>query len=55
MNVFLFENFGTILVGVITAGIVASIVTKLVKDKQKGKCIGCDCARESCDFACHTK
>ena len=40
---YLIENLGTIIPGMIVAGIVAAIVAKIVRDRQKGKCAGCDC------------
>jgi hypothetical protein len=40
---FISENIGTIVVGLAILGIVAAIVVKMVKDKKKGKHIGCDC------------
>jgi hypothetical protein len=39
---FFAENLGTIVVGLAVAGIVAAIVMKMIRDKKKGKCIGCD-------------
>ncbi|MDR1560636.1 MAG: FeoB-associated Cys-rich membrane protein [Clostridiales bacterium] len=52
---FLINNGGTILVGLIIAGIVGVIVVKLVKDKQKGKCVGCDCGCENRECASRAK
>ena len=43
MLLLLSENIGTIVVALILAGVVAAIVVKIVRDKQKGKCVGCDC------------
>jgi hypothetical protein len=40
---FLSENIGTIIVGLVVAGIVAAVIIKLVRDKKKGKCVGCNC------------
>jgi hypothetical protein len=45
---FLTENYGTIVVFLIVAGIVAAIVRKMVRDKRKGKSVLCDCGCESC-------
>jgi 1-aminocyclopropane-1-carboxylate deaminase/D-cysteine desulfhydrase-like pyridoxal-dependent ACC family enzyme len=54
MLAYLAENIGTIVVGLIVAGILAAIIAKLVRDKKNGKCIGCDCGcgveEQSC---CH--
>jgi hypothetical protein len=45
---FLADNWGTILIALIVAGIVAAIIVKMVRDKRKGKIIGCDCGCEGC-------
>ncbi|GHV26479.1 hypothetical protein FACS18948_2230 [Clostridia bacterium] len=49
------QNLGTIAVGLIVAGIVAAIIAKLVRDKKKGKHIGCDCDCGECSLkgGCH--
>ncbi|MDR1156903.1 MAG: FeoB-associated Cys-rich membrane protein [Oscillospiraceae bacterium] len=47
------ENLGTILVGLVVLGILAAIVAKLIRDKRKGKCVGCDCGCG--DPVCRTK
>jgi hypothetical protein len=47
------ENLGTILVGLVVFGILAAVVAKLIRDKRKGKCVGCDCGCGG--SACHTK
>lgn len=56
MLTFLSENLGTILVGIIVAGIVAAIITKIIRDKRKGKSVVCDCGCGGCPNAsnCHT-
>jgi hypothetical protein len=36
------QNLGTIAVGLTVAGIIAAIIVKIVRDKRKGKCVGCD-------------
>ena len=41
-------NWGTVIVGLIVLCIVAAIVVKLVRDKKKGKCPGCDCGCAGC-------
>ena len=41
-------NWGTVIVGLIILCIVAAIVFKLVRDKKKGKCPGCDCGCAGC-------
>jgi len=50
MLTFIINNLGTILVGVIVAGIIAAIVVKLIRDRRKGGCIGCDCDCENCNL-----
>jgi len=42
------QNPGTVVIGLVVAGIVTAIVVKIVRDKQKGKCVGCDCRRGDC-------
>ena len=44
-------NWGTVMVGLIILGIVAAIVYKLVSDKKKGKCPGCDCGCAGCPMS----
>ncbi len=51
---FIMENLGTMVVGLIVAGVVAVIIVKMVRDKRKGKCVGCDCAG-GCPGKCHTE
>jgi hypothetical protein len=50
MLAFLAENWGTIVVGLVVAGIVAAIIVKIIRDKRKGKSVVCDCS--SCE-GCH--
>ena len=42
------QNIGTLVIGLIIAGVVAAIVVKIVRDKRKRKCTGCGCCCESC-------
>ena len=51
MFVFIAENLGTIVVAALLAVIVAAIVIKMVRDKQKGKCVGCSCGCDNCPQA----
>ncbi len=46
---FIALNGGTMLVGLVLLGIVTAIVTRLVRDKRRGKCASCD----GCSGACH--
>lgn len=56
MLTFLQNNWGTILVIFVLAFIVALIVTKLVRDKKKGKSsCGCGCANCPSQGMCHKK
>jgi heterodisulfide reductase subunit C len=48
MTAFLAENIGTILVGLILAGIVAAIIAQLLRDQRRGKCPGCGDCGGSC-------
>ena len=43
-----FDNLGTIVVSLILVGVIAAIMVRLVRNKQKGKCIGCDCGCQDC-------
>lgn len=45
----------TILISVFLAAIVAAVIVKLVRDKKRGKSIGCGCDCASCPSggACH--
>ena len=53
---FLAENWGTLLVGVILAAVVALIIVKLRKKKKKGQ-TSCGCGCSNCPSAdmCHKK
>jgi len=42
------KNLGTIVIGLAVTGIVAVIVAKIVRDKRKGKCTGCNCGCSEC-------
>ncbi|MDR0293758.1 MAG: FeoB-associated Cys-rich membrane protein [Oscillospiraceae bacterium] len=42
------QNIGTIVIGLVLAGIVTAIILKIVRDKQKGKCAGCGYRCGSC-------
>ena len=57
MRTFLLDNWGTILIGAALLGIIAAIVMKLIKDKQKGKNPGCGCGCGECHHLknCHPK
>ena len=48
---FIADNIGTIVIGLLVAGIVAAIIVKLVRDKRKGKCAGCSCGCAGCPDA----
>ncbi|MDE7390116.1 MAG: FeoB-associated Cys-rich membrane protein [Lachnospiraceae bacterium] len=54
MSAFLMENLSTIIIGLVLAVIVALIVTKMVKDRKKGKS-SCGCGCENCPSSsmCH--
>ena len=43
MLLFLSENLGTLVVGLVLVGIVTAIVMQLIRNRRKGKCISCDC------------
>ena len=53
---FLTNNWGTILIGAVVAGIIALIVVKMISDKKRGK-TSCGCGCDSCGAkdACHKK
>ena len=55
MPAFITDNIGTIIIGIVVAGIVAAIIVKLVRDKRKGKCAGCDCDCNGCHGASREK
>ncbi|MDR1465827.1 MAG: FeoB-associated Cys-rich membrane protein [Oscillospiraceae bacterium] len=48
---FLTNTWGTLLIGAIVAAVIAAVVVKLVRDKRKGKVLGCDCGCGSCPKA----
>ncbi|MDR1664908.1 MAG: FeoB-associated Cys-rich membrane protein [Clostridiales bacterium] len=52
---FLAENLGTIVISLILAGIVTAIIVKLIKDKRKGKCAGCNCGCEGCNARAYVR
>lgn len=56
MLTFLTENLATIIIAVIVIGILAAIITKMIKDKKKGKS-SCSCGCENCAASeiCHKK
>ena len=43
MPLFLSENLGTLVVGLVLVGLVTAIVMHLIRNRRKGKCISCDC------------
>jgi hypothetical protein len=45
---FIAQNFGSILIGLLLAGIVAGIILHLLKTKKQGKYVGCSCGCEGC-------
>ena len=51
----LWNNLGTIVVGLAVAGMLAAIVAKIVRDKRKGRCAGCDCANCLHTSSCNTQ
>jgi hypothetical protein len=55
MFAFLLKNLGTIAVGAVLLGIVALVVASIVRDKKRGRHIGCDCDCSSCPGACNIK
>lgn len=51
---FIYENLATIVICILLIGIVSAIVTKLVKDKKKGKSpCGCNCGSCAMSGSCH--
>ena len=52
MMAFLAANGGTIIVGLLVFGIVAAIVTKMIKDRKNVK-TSCGCGCEGCSHKCH--
>lgn len=54
MFTWLYENLATIIICAVLAGVVAAIITKLVKDKKKGKsACGCNCGSCAMSGSCH--
>lgn len=55
MAAFFSENLSTILIAAVLVFIVGAIVIKLVKDKRKGKSVGCNCGCKGCPSSsmCH--
>ncbi len=52
---FLAANIGTILIGLLVAGIIALIILSMVLDKKKGKSsCGCGCANCAMKGSCHS-
>ena len=51
------ENWSTILVCAILIGIISLIIVKLIRDKRRGKTLGCDCGCNECHYSknCQTK
>ena len=47
MFAFITENFGTVIVSLLVAGIIAAAVRKMIRDRKKGAACGCGC--EGCD------
>ena len=48
MSEFLQNHLGTILVGLVVGIAIVAIVLKMIRDKKKGKSLGCDCGCEGC-------
>ena len=52
---FLAANIGTILIGLLVAGIITLIILSMVLDKKKGKSsCGCGCANCAMKGSCHS-
>jgi hypothetical protein len=51
MPEFITQNMGTIVTGLVVLAIAAAIVIKLIRDKRKGKCAGCNCGCGGCKAA----
>ncbi len=50
------NNYGTIIVAVILAAVIALVIVLMVKDKKKGKTsCGCGCANCAMAGTCHSK
>lgn len=55
MMKFLSENLGTIITGIVIAGVITAVIFKMVKDRKKGKSsCGCDCGCCSNSKLCHS-
>ena len=48
MFAYISENIGTIVTGLVLAGIVTLITAKMIRDKKKGKSAGCGCGCSGC-------
>lgn len=44
---------GTLIVGIVVAGIVGFVIFGMIRDKKRGKSIGCGCDCKSCGGHCH--
>lgn len=56
MMLFLKENLGSIIIGLIILAVVIMIILNMVKNKKKGKSsCGCGCSNCAMNGACHTK
>ena len=47
----LVQNIGTIVIGLIVAGVLAAVVVKISRDRRKGKRAGCGCGCSNCPGA----
>ena len=45
---YIYKNAGSLLTGIVIFGIVSLIIFKIIRDKKKGKIIGCDCGCSNC-------
>ena len=48
MVTFIPNNIGTIITALVLLAIVTVIIAKVVRDRRKGKCIGCPCGCGGC-------
>ena len=48
---FIMENLGTVVIGLVVAGIVTAIVVKIIFDMRRGKHAGCGCGCGGCSKA----
>ena len=55
MLIFLKENISTIIISLVILAVVAGIISKMIRDKKKGK-TSCGCGCENCPSAdiCHS-